>query len=197
MVSCPPWAEGRGGSCFPKDVKALVAAGTKKGYVPKILKATLAVNETQPLQGVQLAQAAVRSLKGKRVAILGLSFKGGFDDVRESRAIPLAKALLKKGAKAVGFDPIGADASHREVPKVEIAKDLRSALAHADVWFVHNDGPEERGLATADFSGMRRKTVIDGRRILKRRAMHGVDLICSADDRRRREGPSERRLSRC
>ena len=60
---------------------------------------------------------------------------------------------------------------------MEIAKDLRSALAHADVWFVHNDGPEERGLATADFSGMRRKVVVDGRRILFREAMAGVELF--------------------
>ena len=167
---------GFGGSCFPKDVKALVAAGTKKGYVPKILTATLAVNEMQPLRAVQLAQAAVGSLKGKRVAILGLSFKGGSDDVRESRAVPLAKALLEKGAKVVGYDPLAGEAFLREVPKAQIAKDLKSALAHADVCIVHNDWPQWGNLTAKDFAPMRRKVVIDGRRILERAALKGVEL---------------------
>ncbi len=168
---------GFGGSCFPKDVKALVAAGIKSGYAPKILKATLAVNEAQPLRAVQLAENAVGSLKGKRVAILGLSFKGGSDDVRESRAVPLAKALLRKGAKVVAYDPLAGEAFCREVPKAEIAKDLTSALAHADVCIVHNDWPQWANLTAGDFAGMRRKVVVDGRRILNREALESVDLL--------------------
>jgi len=168
---------GFGGSCFPKDVRALVAGGKARGYGPRLLQATLAVNELQPIRAVELAEKAVGPLKGKRVAILGLSFKGGSDDVRESRAIPLAKALVRKGAKVVGYDPIVDEAFRREVPKVEIARDLTSALAHADVCIVHNDWPQWQELRAADFAGMKRMVVIDGRRILRQEAMAGAELL--------------------
>ena len=167
---------GFGGSCFPKDVKALVAGGKARGYEPRLLQATLEVNEFQPLRAIELAERAVGPLNGTRVAILGLSFKGGSDDVRESRAIPLAKALLERGATVVGYDPEANDAFKAAVPKAELAQDLKSALAHADVCIVHNDWPQWRDLTAADFSGMRRKVVVDGRRILDREAMKGVEL---------------------
>ena len=167
---------GFGGSCFPKDVRALVAAGKERGYTSRLLRATLQVNELQPLRAVELAERAAGALEGKRIAILGLSFKGGSDDVRESRAIPLATALLKKGAHVVGYDSLANDAFKAAVPEIEVAQDATSALAHADVCIVHNDGPEWRDLTAADFVGMRRKVVIDGRRILERGALKGVEL---------------------
>lgn len=167
---------GFGGSCFPKDVKALLAAGRTKGYDSFLLQATLDVNDAQPGRAVALAEQAVGDLRGKRVAILGLSFKGGSDDVRESRAIPLAKILLGKGAQVVGYDP-EANASFQSVmPVVEIAPDVKSALAQADVAIVHNDWPQWGKLTAADFSGMRRKIVIDGRRILRREKLKGIEL---------------------
>jgi len=135
------------------------------------------VNELQPLRAIALAEQACGSLKGKRVAILGLSFKGGSDDIRESRAIPLAQALLKKGAKVVGFDPEANEAFQKAVPKVEVASDVKSALAHADVCIVHNDWPQWRDLHASDFAGMRQKIVVDGRRILRREAMEGARLL--------------------
>jgi UDPglucose 6-dehydrogenase len=168
---------GFGGSCFPKDVKAVVAAGKESGYEARLLRAVLDVNEFQPLRAVALAEKAIGPLKGKRVAILGLSFKGGSDDIRESRAIPLAQALLKKGAKVVGYDPVANEIFHRALPRVEIARDVKSALAQTDVCIVHNDWPQWRDLNAADFSGMRRKVVVDGRRILRREAMQGVELV--------------------
>jgi UDPglucose 6-dehydrogenase len=168
---------GFGGSCFPKDVRAILAAGQARGYTPRLLKATLAVNERQPLRAIELAEKAVGSLRGKRVAILGLSFKGGSDDIRESRAIPLARALLQKGASVIGYDPMANKAFRRTVPKVEIAKDLASALAHADVCIVHNDWPQWRDLTAADFAKTNWRAVIDGRRILDRQALTGIRLV--------------------
>jgi len=79
---------GFGGSCFPKDVRAIVAAVRSKRYPTRILSAVLGLNEAQPLRALRLAEEALGSLRGRRVAILGLSFKGGSDDIRESRAIP-------------------------------------------------------------------------------------------------------------
>ena len=167
---------GFGGSCFPKDVKALLAAGRSKGYDSFLLQATLDVNDLQPSRAIALAEDAVGDVRGKRVAILGLSFKGGSDDIRESRAIPLARALVAKGAEVVGYDPEANAAFHAAVPGVEIAPTVASALAHADVCIVHNDWPEWRALKAKDFIGMRRKVVVDGRRILNRKALAGVEL---------------------
>ncbi len=167
---------GFGGSCFPKDVKALLAAGHRKGYDSFLLQATLDVNDAQPLRAVAMAEAAAGDLRGQRVAILGLSFKGGSDDLRESRAVPLAKALLEKGAQVVGHDPEANAAFRAAVPQAEVAPDIASALAHADVCIVHNDWPQWRKLRAKDFAGMRRKLVIDGRRILDRKVMNGVEL---------------------
>ncbi len=168
---------GFGGSCFPKDVRALVAGGRARGYEPRVLTAVLELNDRQPLRAIELAEKVIGSLAGKRVAILGLSFKGGSDDVRESRAIPLAKALLEKGANVVGYDPEANDAFRAIVPAVEIAGDAKSALAHADVCIVHNDWPQWRDLRPTDFSPMDGKVVVDGRRILNREAMKGVTLV--------------------
>jgi len=168
---------GFGGSCFPKDVRAIVAAGREHGYESRLLDATLKVNDLQPMRAVDLAERAVGTLEGKRVVILGLSFKGGSDDVRESRAIPLARALIQRGATVVGYDPEAGDAFRAEVPEAEVAPDVRSALAQADVCIVHNDWPQWSELRAAHFAGMRRKTVVDGRRILRREAMKGVELV--------------------
>ena len=168
---------GFGGSCFPKDVRALLAAGRAKGYDSFLLQAALDVNEFQPARAVALAETAAGDLRGRRVAILGLSFKGGSDDVRESRAIPLARMLLEKGALVVGTDPEAGEAFRAAVPSVAIAPDVASALAGADVAIVHNDWPQWRRLRAKDFAGMRRKIVVDGRRILNPAAMKGVDLV--------------------
>ncbi len=167
---------GFGGSCFPKDVQALRAAGRARGYDPRLLTATVDVNDAQPGRAVKLAEEAVGDLRGKRVTILGLSFKGGSDDLRESRAIPLALALLEKGAQVVGYDPEANAAFRAAVPKAEIAPDVPSALAGADVCIVHNDWSQWRKLRARDFAGMRGKVVIDGRRILDRKALAGVQL---------------------
>ncbi len=167
---------GFGGSCFPKDVRAILAAGRSRGYEPRVLRAALELNDYQPWRAVELAEKAVGSLAGKRVAILGLSFKGGSDDVRESRAIPLAEALIERGASVVGYDPEANDAFQAVVPAAEVAPTLEKALAQADVCIVHNDWPQWRGLKAADFLTMRRKVVIDGRRILRREAMKGIEL---------------------
>ena len=168
---------GFGGSCFPKDVQAIVAAARSNRYPTRILTAVLRLNEAQPLRAVRLAETALGSLRGRRVAILGFSFKGGSDDIRESRAIPLALALLRKGADVVGYDPVVREAFRKAVPRVEIAHDLSAALEAADLCIVHNDWPQWRELVGADFQGMRRKFVIDGRRILNRKALDGVRLI--------------------
>jgi UDPglucose 6-dehydrogenase len=168
---------GFGGSCLPKDLRALATAGEEHGYSPRLLKASLDVNERQPFRAIWLAEKAVGSLKGKRVAILGLSFKGGTDDLRDSRATPLANALLDRGAQVVAYDPMVGQEFRNTVPNVEIAKNLASALASSEVCIVHNDWPQWRALTAADFGSMKTQVVIDARRILDRQALEGVRLV--------------------
>ena len=100
---------GYGGSCFPKDVKALVRFSADRKYDFKVLKAVEAVNESQKRVLVRKMEAHFGSLKGKTIAIWGLAFKPKTDDMREAPAIPIVKTLLEKGAKVQVYDPEAMD----------------------------------------------------------------------------------------
>jgi UDPglucose 6-dehydrogenase len=96
---------GFGGSCFPKDLRALIRFSESVNYEPKILKAVLEVNERQPYKAIELAKALTGSLEGKRVAVLGLAFKPNTDDIREAVALKVVRVLLSEGARATVYDP--------------------------------------------------------------------------------------------
>ena len=97
---------GFGGSCFPKDVKALIAHGKQKGRSMHLLDSVIQVNQEQPRQVIFILNKHFPSLKGIRIAILGLAFKPGTTDMRESPAIPIVKELLAKGAEIKAYDPV-------------------------------------------------------------------------------------------
>jgi UDPglucose 6-dehydrogenase/GDP-mannose 6-dehydrogenase len=97
---------GFGGSCFPKDVKALIAHGEKFGRPMRLLDAVIQINEQQPQQVLSLLKKYFPSLKGVRIAVLGLAFKPGTDDMRESPAIPIVKDLLAQEAEIKAYDPV-------------------------------------------------------------------------------------------
>jgi UDPglucose 6-dehydrogenase len=97
---------GFGGSCLPKDVKALVAHGERAGVPMPLLRATLTVNDAQPGQVVRLLEKNFRWLSGLRVGVLGLAFKPDTDDVRESPAIPIIRMLVTRNASVKAYDPV-------------------------------------------------------------------------------------------
>ena len=97
---------GFGGSCFPKDVKALAAFAKKKKYQAPLLAAVLDINKRQPLRMLDLAEQKIGSLKNKHIAVLGLAFKPETDDTRESAAIPIIKELIARKAKVFAYDPV-------------------------------------------------------------------------------------------
>ncbi len=99
------------------------------------------------------------------------------DDIRESRAVPLGRALLKQGVHVVGHDSKANAVFKAALPDVDVAPDVASAFAGVDACIVRNDWAEWRQLAAKDFAPMRRKIVIGGRRILRREAMKGVGLV--------------------
>jgi len=149
---------GFGGSCFPKDVRALIAGAGDHHENLQILHAALRVNEDQPLKLVRLLQAHIPDLKGRRIGILGLAFKPDTDDIRESRAIPVIRALLDAGAVVVAYDPLAMEGFSKIFPKIEYAPSAQAVLA-ADAVLITTEWEEFERL---NYSGT---TVIDGRRI--------------------------------
>lgn len=106
---------GFGGSCFPKDVKALIAHGKQEGKPMHLLDAVVQVNQKQPQQVILLLKKHFTSLNGIRIAILGLAFKPGTTDMRESPAIPIVKELLALGAKIKAYDPVASAEAQRYI----------------------------------------------------------------------------------
>ena len=157
---------GFGGSCFPKDVNAITATAKSKGYEPRILNAVLAVNETQPLRAVALAEKKAGELKDKRIGLLGLSFKPDTDDVRYTRALPIAETLIDKGAEVVAYDPKAIDNFKRLTKKnITYAKSAKEVLKDADICIIQSDWSEFKALTPQDFKElMKTPLVIDGRR---------------------------------
>jgi UDPglucose 6-dehydrogenase len=158
---------GYGGSCFPKDVKALVHFSGQKEYEFRILKAVEQVNETQKVRLLGRLEAHFGSLKGKRIAVWGLAFKPRTDDMREAPAIPLVKGLLARGARVQAYDPEAMDVARGIFgSKVEFAKNSYEALKGADALVVVTEWNEFR---EPDFGRMkkvmREPVIFDGRNI--------------------------------
>ena len=125
---------GFGGSCFPKDVKALVAHGLKHHVPMDLLNAVLGINERQPQQIIQILKRRFPSLQGIRVTVLGLAFRPDTNDMRESPAIPIIRALLREGAKVKGYDPVAAAEARRlfSPQELELSQTLAEGLFQAD-----------------------------------------------------------------
>ncbi len=151
---------GFGGSCFPKDVAALVGRAESVGYEPFLLKSVLHVNERQPLQILEWLDEELVSLEGKKIALLGLAFKAGTDDTRESRSIFLADKLLEQGAEVMAYDP---EAVYEKVTKGE----MRDVLEGAEAVVVMTDWPEIRDIDLEEAASLvARKLLLDGRRAI-------------------------------
>ncbi|OYR46666.1 MULTISPECIES: UDP-glucose 6-dehydrogenase AglM [unclassified Halorubrum] len=158
---------GWGGSCFPKDVDAIRAAAREAGYEPPMLDAAVAVNDGQPERMLELLDSHV-DVAGERVAVLGLAFKPGTDDTRNSRAIPIVEGLRARGAEVVGYDPVATDAMRERFPDLAYADSAAAALEGASAALVVTDWDEFAALDDA-FDAMAEPVVIDGRRIIERR----------------------------
>ena len=161
---------GYGGSCFPKDVKALIKTAERNGYDMQVLKAVEAVNERQ--KGI-LYEKLVRelggeeALKGKRIALWGLAFKPETDDMREATALVLIDRLVSAGAEVVVFDPIAMDECRRRVgDKVIYAKDMYDAVLDADALLLLTEWKQFRLPSWGVVKhAMRTPIVLDGRNI--------------------------------
>ncbi len=163
---------GYGGSCFPKDVQAIVKTAEERGYDFRILKAVEAVNESQKKVLIAMVQKHFgKDLKGKRFAVWGLAFKPNTDDMREAPAIPVVEGLLAAGAKVTAYDPEAmGEAKRRHFgEKIEYADVPMAALEGADALVVVTEWNEFR---RPDFeavkAALKSPVVFDGRNIYPR-----------------------------
>lgn len=190
---------GYGGSCFPKDVKALIAKGNSEGLMMKLLDSVEDVNKAQPLRIVSMLKERMPSLRGKTIAVLGLAFKSGTDDVREAPSLRIVPALLSAGARLKAYDPKAAENFRKEFPSligkesprlrasgsfskehtnVEYCMTPRTALDGADACIILTEWPEMRSLSDADFKLMKGRVIIEGRRILDPSKVSRFEGIC-------------------
>jgi UDPglucose 6-dehydrogenase len=162
---------GWGGSCFPKDVDALIAWSKEIKEPTRIIKSVKEVNTDQPLRLVKILQKHLPRLKGKTIGILGLAFKPDTDDIRDSRAIPIVKELLRKGAHIKAYDPQAIDNFKTLYPTIEYCTKATDVLS-SDAILITTKWKE---FTTLDFQG---KIVIDGRKITQAKNAKIYEGVC-------------------
>jgi UDPglucose 6-dehydrogenase len=162
---------GFGGSCFPKDVKALVAHGENAGVPMQLLRSVIDVNLRQPQKMIDMLERS-GPVAGKAVTVLGVAFKPGTDDIRESPSLPVIEALARKGARVTAFDPIARkEAEHALGESVAFKDSLDEALDGAEAILLMTAWPEFNALPDLLARADRKPLVIDGRRMLDKRSV--------------------------
>ena len=159
---------GYGGSCFPKDVKALKQLAGNSGYHFQLLTSVIEVNDLQKRRVVGKLQRHLGSLRGTRIALLGLAFKADTDDMREASSLVLAARLRAEGATVVGYDPVAMqNAAELLGDDVELAGSMLEAVTGADAAVIVTEWGEFRQVCTAAVrEAMRTPLVVDGRNLL-------------------------------
>jgi UDPglucose 6-dehydrogenase len=161
---------GFGGSCFPKDVRALIAKAEELKEDPKLLKEVMALNERQPLKEIDILKKHLPDIKGKTIGVLGLAFKADTDDIRESRTIPIVKILLEEGALVKAHDPQAKENFKQLFPKINYCQP--EEVLNSDAILILTNWKEFEKL---NYKG---KLVLDGRRVLKAKEADKYEGIC-------------------
>jgi UDPglucose 6-dehydrogenase len=162
---------GWGGSCFPKDVDALIAWAKEQKEPVRIVEATKAVNADQPLRLIDILKKHLPKLKGKTIGILGLAFKPDTDDIRESRAIPIVKELLRNGVHVKAYDPQAMSNFKVLYPTIDYCSSASEVLS-ADAVLITTKWNE---FTTLDYQG---KIVIDGRGLPQAKNAKVYEGVC-------------------
>ena len=157
---------GYGGSCFPKDVKALAFMAAEKGRHPQLLQAVMDINADSRRQLVERARESLGNLRGKIIGLLGLTFKPNTDDLREAPALEVARSLLDAGAVVRAYDPVAMRHALALLPELRMAKDAYDLADGVDALIVCTEWNEFKNLDLERIHGlMRQPVVVDGRNI--------------------------------
>lgn len=156
---------GYGGSCFPKDTKALHWLANDNGYEIKTIKAAIEVNENQKLKLFRKAKKRFGTLKGKKIAVLGLTFKPGTDDLREAPSIVNIRRFLDEGASIIAYDPVGIENFKKIYPmEIEYVERPEDAIIDADMAFLFTEWKEIKDIDPIVYEKfMKTPIVFDGR----------------------------------
>jgi UDPglucose 6-dehydrogenase len=179
---------GFGGSCFPKDTRALIKIAQDHDVQLRIVEAVLGVNDNRKrAMARKVVNLAGGSLRGKTVAVLGLTFKPDTDDMREAPSIPLVTGLLDMGAKVRAHDPAGMEQARKELPDIEYCDDPYVCVRGADALVIITEWAQFRAL---DLKRLKREmakpVVVDLRNIYRPEDMAALGFIYEGIGRRRR-----------
>ncbi|MDB5249654.1 MAG: hypothetical protein JWQ40_4048 [Segetibacter sp.] len=170
---------GFGGSCFPKDVQAIRTQGMKAGLPMKMTNSILDVNDQQPSSAIKILQSKVGSFEGKKVLFLGIAFKPGTDDIRESSAVKILDYLLKQKATIIAHDPIAFDHAgnlYRNTQNLTIVKDWKKNVSDVDIIIIGTNWTEYRDLLTFDReNALNGKIVFDSKRLFTKNDLLGAE----------------------
>lgn len=171
---------GWGGSCFGKDVSALIDIAREYGYAPELLSSTVSVNKRQRQVVVHKLQALLKIIKGKTIGLLGLAFKPETDDLRDAPALEIARQLIEMGARVKAYDPIANDVCRAQYPdlKIEYAASALDLAEDCDAIVIVTEWEEFRFLDLEQVGEvMRAKVLIDGRNVLDPEAAAAAGFI--------------------
>jgi UDPglucose 6-dehydrogenase len=169
---------GYGGSCFPKDVKALARMAESMGYHPELLDAVIEINTDQRKLIVEKLREVLGGLREQIVGVLGLSFKPNTDDIREAPAIEVIQNLLLRGAVVRAFDPAAMPVAKQQLNTIAYCEDAYAVAAGADALVVITEWDEFRHLDLERIkASMRRPVIIDGRNIYDPKLMRELGFV--------------------
>lgn len=169
---------GWGGSCFPKDVSALVQKGKELGYEPKLLEEVIDINRRQKLKLVEQLEAKIGDIKDKKISVLGLSFKPNTDDIRGASSIDIIRKLNEKGANVFAYDPKGMGEMKKMFPNVVYSENSLETLKDAHACLIVTEWDEFKKLTDEEFKIMKTPIIIEGRKTLDNNNVSKFDGIC-------------------
>jgi UDPglucose 6-dehydrogenase len=179
---------GFGGSCFPKDTRALIKVAQDHDVQLRIVEAVLGVNDIRKrAMARKVVNLAVGSMRGKTVAVLGLTFKPDTDDMREAPSIPLVTGLLDMGAKVRAHDPVGMEQAKKELPDIEYCDDPYECVKGADAMVIVTEWVQYRALDLDRIkAAMAQPVIVDLRNIYRADDMVAHGFIYDSVGRARR-----------
>ena len=171
---------GYGGSCFPKDVAAFRSVADALGVDFSLLREVESINVEQQKRFLRKVRSALWTLRGKKLGVLGLAFKGGTDDIRDSPAIALIKLLIEEGCSICAFDPAGMERAHAVLPvspQMKYAADAYAAAMEADALLILTDWEEFADLDLNQIKlNLRYPTILDGRNLYEPKLVAAAGL---------------------